>query len=64
MIQKLKEKLSNLDCNTVSYFILWLGVLITFIGLCADAFYTLGPITGGVFFGVVLMIVGAITMIL
>lgn len=64
MIQKLKEKLSNLDCNTVSYFIFWLGVLITFIGLCVDAFYTLGPITGGVFFGVVLMIVGAITMIL
>lgn len=44
MIQKLKEKLSNLDCNTVSYFILWLGVLITFIGLCVDAFYTLGPL--------------------
>ena len=63
MIQKIKKKLSNLDCNTVSYFIFWLGVLITFIGLCVDAFYTLGPITGGVFFGVVLMIVGAITMI-
>lgn len=64
MIQKIKKKLSNLDCNTVSCFILWLGVLITFIGLCVDAFYTLGPITGGEFLGIMLTIVGAIFMIL
>lgn len=64
MIQKIKKKLSNLDCNPVSYFILWLGVLITFIGLCVGAFYALGPITGCVFLRVMLTIVCAIIMIL
>lgn len=63
MIQKIKEKLSNLDCNTVSWFILWLGVLISFIGFCVDTFYTLGPIAGSVFLGAALTIIGAIIMI-
>lgn len=63
MLKKIKEKLSNLNCPTVGYFILWVGIIVTFIGLCIDAFYTLGPVTGSVFLGVTLMLVGAIFMV-
>lgn len=62
MIQKIKKKLSNLDHNTVSDFIFWLGVIIIFIGLCVDVFYNLGPIPGSLFLGVMLAIFGAITI--
>lgn len=58
MIQKIKKKLSNLGCNTASYFILWLGVLITFIGLCVDVFSTLGVIGGTISMGLVLIMIG------
>lgn len=63
MIQKIKEKLSNLDHNTGSSFLIWLGVFVTFVGLCVDAFYTLGAISGTIAIGLMLMIVGFITLI-
>lgn len=63
MFQKIKEKLSNLNDSTVSSFIIWLGVFVTFVGLCVDAFYTLGAIPGTIAIGIMMMLVGFITLI-
>lgn len=60
MIQKIKNKLSNLNSDTVGRFLTWLGVILTFLSISVGVFYNLDPLTGCIFFSVTLTLLGVL----
>lgn len=58
MIQKIKNKLAELDLDSVGFFLVYLGQFITIVGLCIYIAMTFGFFAGCVAFGTGLMTMG------
>lgn len=57
MIQKIKKKLSNLDNNPVSSFLLCVGGFIVGIGLYIYVFSVYGAIAAAIVMGLIFMVI-------
>lgn len=58
MIQKIKNKLAELDLDSVGFFLVYLGQSITIVGLCIYIAMTFGFLAGCIAFGAGLMAIG------